>query len=116
VYALRDITDRLSAMKLGGEEIRVIGGGSRSALWLQIKADVTRIPVRQVLNPEPTALGAAMLAGVGAGMFRDAPQATQCMTKLADFWYEPDPANAAVYEDAYQNYRRLFDALEGLIT
>jgi xylulokinase len=116
VYALRDITDRLSAMKLGGGEIRVIGGGSRSALWLQIKADVTGMPVRQVLNSEPTALGAAMLAGVGAGSYRDAPEAAAQMTKLADFCYEPDPATAEIYEDAYRNYRALFDALEGLTT
>lgn len=112
VYALRDITDRLSQMQLGGREIRVIGGGTRSALWLQIKADVTGLPVRPVLDAEPTALGAAMLAGVGAGIFADAAEAAGQMSRLAESCYEPNTANAGLYDDAYGNYRRLFDALE----
>jgi xylulokinase len=116
VYALRDITDRLSAMGLGGNEIRVVGGGTRSALWMQTKADVTSLPIRPVLVPEPTALGAAMLAGVGAGIFRDVPEAAERMTRLAEACYEPSPARAAVYEDAYRSYRRCFDAVEGTIS
>jgi xylulokinase len=116
VYALRDITDRLSAMGLGGNEIRVVGGGTRSALWMQIKADVTGLPIRPVLVAEPTALGAAMLAGVGAGFFRDVPEAAERMTRLAESCYEPSPANAEVYEDAYRSYRRCFDAVEGTIS
>jgi ribulose kinase len=55
-----------------------------------------------------------MLAGVGAGIYHDAPEAAAHMTTIADFCYEPDPATAAVYEDGYHNYRALFDALEGL--
>ena len=50
--------DRLDEMGLAGPEIRVVGGGARSALWMQIKADVTARPVRAVLTKEPTALGA----------------------------------------------------------
>lgn len=112
VFALRDITDRLSEMQLGGREIRVIGGGSRSSLWLQLKADVTGLPVRSVLNPEPTALGAAMLAGLGAGIFAHAADAVDRMTMLADRCYEPNPAHATVYEESYHTYRLLFDSLE----
>ena len=113
-YALRDITDRLVSMGLGGEEIRVVGGGTRSELWLQIKADVTGFPVRPVLDPEPTALGAAMLAAVGAGLFADVGEAAAQMTHLAGRVHEPDPAAAARYAEAYDEYRALFDALEAV--
>ncbi|MDR0342130.1 MAG: hypothetical protein LBI49_03280 [Nocardiopsaceae bacterium] len=113
-YALRDITDRLSSLGLGGGELRVVGGGCRIELWLQVKADVTGLPVREVLVPEPTALGAAMLACVGAGAYPDTVAAAAQMTRLAHTCREPDPARAEAYQLAYARYQRVFDALEEL--
>jgi len=112
VFALRDITDRLSAIGLGGEEIRVVGGGGRSQLWMQAKADITGLPARPVEDAEPTALGAAMLAEVCAGNFADVAAAAGQMPVLAARCYEPDPRTETVYQEAYMRYRRLFDALE----
>jgi xylulokinase len=112
VYALRDITTRLHAMGLPGTEIRVVGGGARSRLWLQVKADVCRLPVRPVTGPDATALGAAMLAAVGAGIYPDAGAAARQMAQLGEERYEPDPAAGARYDDGYRRYRELFDAVE----
>jgi xylulokinase len=111
-FALRDIVDRLDAMGLGAAEIRVVGGGARSPLWLQMKADVTGRTVRVLTADESTALGAAMLAGVGARTFRDLDEAVDRLTSLAPVAYEPDPAAAQGYQDAYGRYRELFDAVE----
>jgi xylulokinase len=114
-YALRDIVDRFGALGLCGEELRVVGGGARSALWLQIKADVTGRPVRCVLGEEATATGAAMLAAVAAGLFPDVHAAVDAVVTLAPEPYAPDPATAEVYADAYGRYRRVYDALEGAL-
>jgi xylulokinase len=114
VYALRDITTRLQAMGLPADEIRVVGGGARSALWLQAKADACKLPVRPVLGPEPTALGGAMLAAVGAGSYPDASVAAGQMAVLGEQRYEPAPDTAARYDEGYQRYRRLFDAVEAI--
>jgi xylulokinase len=114
VYALRDITTRLQAMGLPGTEIRVVGGGARSPLWLQIKADMCGLPVRPVPGPEPTALGGAMLAAVGAGMYPDAGVAARQMTALGEQLYEPDRGRAASYDEGYHRYRQLFDAVEAI--
>jgi xylulokinase len=114
VYALRDITTRLDAMGLPGTELRVVGGGARSALWLQTKADVCGLPVRPVLGPEPTALGGAMLAAVGAGMFPDAGMAARQMAVLGEERYEPEPDRSACYDEGYHRYRQLFDAVEAI--
>lgn len=111
-YALRDITDRLAAIGLGGEEIHVVGGGCRSELWLQAKADITGLPTRPTVDSEPTALGAAMLAGVCAGNFAGVAEAAGQMTTLSARCYEPDPRTTSIYDEAYMRYRRLFDALE----
>jgi xylulokinase len=111
-FALRDIVDRFQAMGLGGEEFRVVGGGARSGLWLQIKADVTGRPVRAVENDHATSLGAAMLAAVAAGFFADLNEAATRAVRLADAPVRPRPATADIYEEAYRAYRRLFDGVE----
>ena len=66
-YALRDITDQMLRMGLPLQEIRVVGGGARSPLWRQIKADVTGLPVSITDTVETTALGAGILALAGSG-------------------------------------------------
>jgi xylulokinase len=111
-FALRDIVDRLDAMGLAADEIRVVGGGARSRLWLQMKADVTGRRVRVLAADEATALGAAMLAGVGAGTFADLDEAVATLTTLDPVVYEPDPKTTSAYGDAYGRYRELFDAVE----
>jgi xylulokinase len=110
-FALRDIVDRFAEMGLGDEEIRVVGGGARSALWLQIKADVTDRPVR-VVSGETTSAGAAMLAGVASGFFADLPEAAARMVRIADQPVLPRPETRECYEDAYRAYRRLYDGVE----
>jgi xylulokinase len=111
-FALRDIVDRFEAMGLGGDELRVVGGGARSALWLQIKADVTGHPVRAVQGDHATSAGAAMLAGVAAGIFSDLDQAAVHTVRLAEEAVYPQQETADVYEEAYRDYRRLFDGVE----
>jgi xylulokinase len=111
-YALRDIVDRLEALGLAGDEVRVVGGGARSPLWLQIKADVLDRPVRPVLAEEPTALGAAMLAGVAGGAFDDFDDAVARAVAIAPEPILPDPERVARYRAGYAAYRRLFDGVE----
>ena len=83
-FALRAVTDRFAALELGRDEIRVVGGGGQSALWMQIKADATKRPVRVVLTKEATALGAAMIAGVAGGLFIDLDDAVERTVELAE--------------------------------
>jgi xylulokinase len=112
-YALRDIVDRLDALGLVKDEVRVVGGGARSSLWLQIKADAMNRPVRPVMAEEPTALGAAMLAGVAGGAFADFDDAVGRVVATAPEAIVPDPGRAARYEETYAAYRRLYDGIEG---
>jgi L-ribulokinase len=75
---------------------------------------VCRLPVRPVLAPEPTALGGAMLAAVGAGRYPDAVAAARQMALPGEERTEPEPSMFAAYDDAYVRYRRLFDAVEAI--
>jgi len=111
-FGLRDIVDRFAELGLGEGEIRVVGGGSRSDLLLQMKADVTGKPVRRVVHPEATALGATMMAAVAAGTFASLDEAVEALVSLESAVYEPDPGTRQAYEDAYRTYRALYDAVE----
>jgi xylulokinase len=115
-FALRDVIGRLDALGLAGPEMRVVGGGARSELWLQIKADVTGRTVGAVLADEPTALGAAVLAGLAAGVFRDVSDAVARTVTLSPRAYQSDERAAAVYQERYAQYRALYDGVEGALT
>ncbi len=113
-YALRDIVDRLDALGLGHGEVRIVGGGARDDLWAAIKADVLGRPVRRVLTEEATAVGAAMVAGVGAGVFGDFAAASVAV-HLDPTTIDPDPAANEQYAEAYGRYRSAFDAVESAL-
>jgi xylulokinase len=110
-FALRDIVDRLDALGLGHGEIRIVGGGARDDLWATIKANVLGRPVRRVLTKEATAVGAAMVAGVGTGVFADFTVAMVAV-RLAATTIDPDPEATKTYADAYLRYLAAFDAVE----
>lgn len=110
-FGLRDIVDRLAALGLDGDEIRVVGGGARSETWLQMKADVTGRVVRVLETLEATAMGAGYLAGMAAGIFADLDDAIERRTVLDPTPYVPDTSVRAAYDDAYGRYRAVFDAL-----
>jgi xylulokinase len=91
-------------------DIRVLGGGARSALWNQIKADITGIPVTTLDSQDNAALGAAILAGVGAGVFEHIKEGCERVVKIGKT-YHPDPANRAAYDQLYARYNRLYESL-----
>jgi xylulokinase len=113
-YALRDIVDRLDALGLGQGEVRIVGGGARDDLWASIKADVLGRPVRRVLSEEATAVGAAMVAGVGCGVFADFAAASVAV-HLDSSTIDPDPDAQPRYAEAYGRYRAAFDAVESAL-
>jgi xylulokinase len=110
-YAVRDITDRMGEIGLSLEEIRVVGGGARSRLWRQIKADVTGIPVTLLNTVETTALGAAMLALHAGGMVPSLGEAVDRSVRVVER-LEPRPDIQSRYEEYYQLYRATYFALQ----
>lgn len=104
-YLLRSNVEALKAMGCNITELRSLGGGSRSKLWLQIKADVLNLPITVVECADATALGAAMLAAVAAGEYANCAEAAANMVKLA-FKVEPG-ANAEVYEKYFRKYEEI---------
>ncbi len=112
-FMLRRNIELLAGAGAPAAEIHSHGGGARSPLWNQIKADVTGRPVITLQGDDAAIRGNAMLAGVAAGMFRDLEEGRQAMVAVRER-FEPDPTSGPVYETAYGIYQELFEALRPL--
>lgn len=92
-------------------EVYTTGGGARSALWSQIKADIYRKPVYTLKASEGGVLGSAILAGVGAGMYADVREgAVRCVH--VDSVFTPDEQLRARYDFLYDLYTQIHDRLQ----
>jgi xylulokinase len=108
-YGLRDSLELMRELGLSIEQVRASGGGARSSLWRQIMADVFDTGVVTVNVTEGAAYGAALLAGVGAGVYPTVGAACETAIRVTGR-LEPGPA-ASVYADFYPRYRALYPAL-----
>lgn len=111
-YIVRRNIDSLRDMGIEAKEIRSLGGGSKSAVWNQIKADINQIPLETVNSVEAASLGAAILAGKAVGVFEDISSAAASMVQVTNRVL-PTPENRPVYDEGYAMYRKLFHDLEG---
>jgi xylulokinase len=107
---LRRNLELLAHVDSSATEIRTHGGGARSPLWNQVKADVCGLPIVTLEGADAAVRGDAMLAGVAVGAFPDLAAAAGAIVNTRDR-FEPDPTTHAAYDDAYDRYVRLFDAL-----
>ena len=112
-FSLRDSFSLFDEMKVPVSRIRLGGGGARSKLWRQIQADVYGHSVQIVEAEEGAAYGAALLAGVGAGIWSSVDAACECSVRVAHE-VTPHPAAAKVMEQQYQAYRRVYPALRAI--
>ena len=110
-YMLKSHHHIIKELGVTASEFRSMGGGARSDLWLQIKADVLQKPVRRVAVEEAACLGAAMLASVAVGAYGDLERAAAAMVHLGDtFW--PDASVRPAYQEGYGRYLELYRRLE----
>jgi len=109
-FAVRDITTQMQACSLDLRELRVVGGGAKSRLWNQIKADVTGLQVSVPEITETTALGAAFLALVGVGAYVSLSEAGEQIVRIRER-IDPNPSAQSAYTEAYARYRQTYFAL-----
>jgi xylulokinase len=112
-FELRVNLDLLQASGVGIAELHAVGGGARSPLWLQLKADICRVPLRVPQVTEAACLGAALLAGVGAGVYRDLEEAVAQTVRFTRR-VRPNPGSVEAYDARYELYCQLYPALRSL--
>jgi xylulokinase len=111
-FGLRDSLELVKSSGLGKlEQVRVSGGGSRSPLWRQILADTMACELVTVNVTEGASYGAALLAGVGAGLWPTVQDACAATVRVLTTT-RPEPESVARYQEIYPVYRSLYPALK----
>jgi xylulokinase len=111
-YGLADSFALIRALRIPLDEVRVAGGGARSAIWRQMLADVFNVEIALMNSSEGSALGVALLAGVGAGQWKDAVEACAATLRVTT---RVAPSRDSGVRDAYaaagERYRALYPTL-----
>lgn len=109
-FSLRDTFAIFDEMNVSVKNIRLGGGGARSPLWRQIQADVYGHAVEMVEAEEGAAYGAALLAGVGAGVWKSVDEACRQTVRVSSV-VDPNRESSTIMERQYRRYRRVYPAL-----
>jgi xylulokinase len=112
-FSQQDSFEIFRELGVPATKIRVGGGGARSALWREIQATVYGHPVETVVAEEGAAYGAALLAGVGAGIWESVDAACDVAVKSASIT-PPKPQAAAVIAERYGQYKRIYPAIRSI--
>ena len=112
-FAMRDVVLRLGAMALAPTEILLLGGGSRSSVWAQIRADVSGLEVGCAKEIDSAALGAAAIASVAVGVQSSIEDCASLLEQVSNR-YAPTPDATRAYRDHHAQYRELFQSLRPL--
>ena len=108
-YSLNDCLGVLAEMGVAPETMLACGGGGKSPLWRQMLADVMNCPVATTVNTEGPALGVAILASVGAGLYPSVQEACRQMIRVNPA-QEPIPENVPKYAKTYALFKQLYAA------
>ncbi len=110
-YSLKDCNDILKEMGIQVEEMMACGGGGKSPIWRQMLADMYGCKVKTVTAKEGPALGVAILAGVGAGIYESVEAACDKVLRI-DKECEPVGKNTETYEKYHKVFKNLYPSLK----
>lgn len=110
-YGLRDSLEILKELRVEIKQVRSSGGGARSSLWRQMQADINGVEMVAINVDEGPAFGAALLAGVGAGIYKSVEEAAQRTIRVTNSTL-PDSRKVKLYDKYYRFYRSLYPILK----
>ena len=113
-FDLKECIESLPPTGIEIADFRAVGGGSKSDVWIQLCADILGRPFVRPKITEAGALGAAIIAGVGAGVFPSFEAGVEAMVRL-ERTFEPDPQQQKRYEGRFETYRRLWPLMKGYL-
>lgn len=111
-FAMRDCLEIIQEMKVPVKEVRLSGGGAKSAFWRQLQADIYGVKTATINASEGPAFGVALLAAVGTGTFKNVVEACDATIQVTDSW-TPDAKIKKIYDAAYPLYAGLYRSLKG---
>lgn len=113
-YEMRLNMERIKSSGIRIERLIATGGGARSSLWMQMKADILGVPIETLSVTEAGTAGSAMLTGIAIGIFRDPKEAAARFVRRGGT-FVPDWNRKKVYDEIYSRYVRLYQAVRPLV-
>lgn len=107
----------IDALKKAGvyiDRLTACGGGSRSPMWMQLRADLFNIPIDLLEFEEAGTLGAAVIAGAACGVFKDFEDGVNQLVKVKKTYY-PNPKTNEIYEEHYTKYKRMYNCVREIM-
>jgi len=112
VFALRDCLEVFKELGIKIEQVIASGGGAKSRVWRQIQADIFNKEISMTQSIEPAAMGAAILAGIGVGIYKDVEDGCRKVVKLKEEKTKPIPENVDIYTKQFEIYKSLYQDLK----
>ena len=113
-YEMRLNYEALSGSGIHFEKLNATGGGAKSKIWMQMKADVLNMPITALKTSEAGTVGSAMLTGIAAGVYQDLQDAANHMVQETDTYY-PRPEMHEKYMKVYERYKQVYNAVRSLM-
>jgi xylulokinase len=110
-FAMRDSLEILKEQGVEITEVRATGGGAKSAFWKQLQADIYGCEIATISSDQGPAFGAAIMAGVGTGVYSSIPEACDSIISVVERT-EPNQAQVNEYNDYYNVYRGLYPQIQ----
>ena len=113
-YEMRLNYDALADSGIHFTKLHATGGGAKSRVWMQMKADILNLPITSLKTSDAGTVGSAMLTGVAVGVFRDLKEAAAVMVRQRET-FDPDPRRHEQYMQIYERYRKVYQAVRPLM-
>ncbi|MGO5052936.1 xylulokinase [Lachnospiraceae bacterium LCP25S3_G4] len=114
-FAIRDSFEVAKSLGIQVERTKICGGGAKSRLWKKLIANILNIKVDVIEVEEGPAMGGAMLAAVACGEYKSVEDAAEHMIRVVET-IDPDPTLAALYEDKYVKFKKLYPTVKELFS
>ena len=114
VYEMLVNMEYLEKAGTGFDRLHATGGGARSPVWMQMKADMLNVPITALATADAGTVGSAMLTGIATGLFEGLEDAAAHMVEKRET-YEPRKEMHEMYRKIYERYRRLYEAVRPLV-
>ena len=114
-FALRDTYELIKNLGVKIDTIRITGGGAKSKIWAQMISNILNVNVVTIKIEEGPALGAAILAMVGTGLYKNTEEACKDIVQLNKF-YTPDTTKVKLYNDKYNNFIKIYPNINSLFS
>ena len=113
-YEMRLNYDAIADSGIHFTKLHATGGGAKSRVWMQMKADILNLPITSLQTSDAGTVGSAMLTGVAVGVYRDLAEAAGIMVRHRET-FEPDPERHEQYMQVYERYKKVYSAVRPLM-